>query len=153
MANATSRAAYLGYADGTRVIGVLAVVFLHAAATGVVRYGELPALAWWTANLVDSSCRWAVPVFLMLSGALNLDPERRESAGKFYRRRLTRVGIPLAFWSAFYFAWGATYHGRDITLEAMGAELLRGPPERGDDAPIRGLVVISVLTGGAEETA
>ncbi len=67
---------YLGYADGMRVVAVAAVALLHASASGVVRYDSLASGQWWIANAIDASCRWAVPVFLMLSGALALDPAR-----------------------------------------------------------------------------
>jgi surface polysaccharide O-acyltransferase-like enzyme len=62
----------------------------------------------------------------MLSGALNLDPARREGAFAFYRRRLTRVGLPLLFWSGFYFVWWAAYQGRDITIHGVLEELFAG---------------------------
>jgi len=122
----TGRPADLAYADAMRAVGVLAIVFVHAAGSGVMRHGDLPACAWWSANVFDSLSRWGVPVFLMLSGALNLDPARREGAFAFYRRRLTRVGIPLLFWSAFYFVWWAVYQRRDITVRGVVEEIFAG---------------------------
>jgi surface polysaccharide O-acyltransferase-like enzyme len=41
----------------------------------------------------------------MISGALLLGSGSGESLGQFYRRRLTRVGIPLVVWHVVYFAW------------------------------------------------
>src|SRR5262245_227828 len=117
---------YLGYGDAMRVIAVAAVALLHAAATGVMRHGALGPPQWWTANAIDASCRWAVPVFLMLSGALALDPARRESLSIFYSRRLARVGVPLAVWAAFYFSWAAVYHGEAVTAASIRASLHAG---------------------------
>lgn len=117
---------YLPYADGMRVLAVAAVALLHASATGVVRHDSLGSLQWWTANAIDASCRWAVPVFLMLSGALALDPARHEPLLLYYRRRLMRVGIPLVAWAAFYFLWAATYHDQRVTAESIGASLRAG---------------------------
>jgi len=122
----TDRPADLTYADALRAVGVLAVVFVHASGRGVMGHGDLPLLSWWSANVFDSLSRWGVPVFLMLSGALNLDPARREGAFAFYRRRLTRVGLPLLFWSAFYFIWWALYQKRDITVHGVVDEIAAG---------------------------
>jgi surface polysaccharide O-acyltransferase-like enzyme len=117
---------YLGYADGMRVVAVAAVALLHASATGVVRYDSLASRQWWIANAIDASCRWAVPVFLMLSGALALDPARRGPLSAFYSRRLIRVGVPLVVWTVFYFLWTALYHEQRVTVESIRGSLLAG---------------------------
>ncbi|MBC8143292.1 MAG: acyltransferase family protein [Armatimonadetes bacterium] len=92
------------YADVVRALGTLAVVMIHVAGGGVALFdtgGD--RAAWWVYNVADSACRWAVPVFVMLSGALLLDPAKtHEGTGRFYRKRLARIAPPLFFWSAFY---------------------------------------------------
>jgi len=122
----TTKPQHLTYADGMRVIAVAAVAFLHAAASGVVRYDALGPFQWWTANAIDASCRWAVPVFLMLSGALILDPARREPPSAFYGKRLMRVGVPLAVWTSFYVLWAATYHAQPVTVASVTGSLWAG---------------------------
>ncbi|WP_232306815.1 acyltransferase [Thermobifida cellulosilytica] len=88
--------------DVARIAAITAVVLLHSVAVVVTRdYTELGSATWWTANVVDSAVRWCVPVFIMISGALLLAP-RREGLRSFYRRRFSRIGIPLVVWSAFY---------------------------------------------------
>ena len=109
-----------------RVIAVAAVALIHAAATGVTRYDSLGQRQWWTANAIDASCRWAVPVFLMLSGALALDPARREALSAFYRRRLARVGVPLVVWATFYFLWAAMYLGEPLTVASVRESMVSG---------------------------
>jgi len=117
---------HLTYGDGMRVVAVAAVALLHAAATGVVRYDSLGPRQWWTANAIDACCRWAVPVFLMLSGALVLDPARHETLSVYYRRRLVRVGVPLVVWAMFYFLWAAMYYGEPLTAASVRGSLLGG---------------------------
>ena len=117
---------YLVYADGMRVVAIFAVISIHSAATGVIQYGKLDETQWWCANFVDSMCRWAVPVFIMLSGALILDPLRQVTLLVFYKKRLKRVGIPLLAWSTFYFFWSATYHGLEVTTKYVIDALLNG---------------------------
>ena len=94
----------LFHADVMRVAAAGAVVVLHVSATGVERYGAIDATAWWVCNIADAACRWAVPVFVMLSGALLLDRDRSLPLAPFYRRRFTRIGIPLVFWTAVYWS-------------------------------------------------
>lgn len=89
--------------DVARIAAIIAVVVLHAVAVVVTRryYSGIGTATWWTANVVDSSVRWCVPVFIMISGALLLTP-RQEGVRSFYQRRFNRIGIPLVVWSIFY---------------------------------------------------
>jgi surface polysaccharide O-acyltransferase-like enzyme len=96
--------ARLLYGDLMRVCGAVAVVVLHAAAGGVVRVADLSPAHWWLYNTLDSACRWAVPIFVMLSGAVLLPARDSESLQTYYTKRVTRIGLPLLFWSGFYLA-------------------------------------------------
>ena len=51
---------------------------------------------------MDSAVRWAVPVFVMISGALFLPSERKVPLGRLYGKTILRVGTCFVFWSAFY---------------------------------------------------
>jgi surface polysaccharide O-acyltransferase-like enzyme len=90
--------------DLMRVIAGFAVVLLHCAAPLLVHH-HLAEGGWWAGNLYDSSVRWCVPLFVMLSGALLLGKD--ESVGRFFQKRLRKVMLPLVFWSFFYLAWNA----------------------------------------------
>jgi len=116
----------LPYGDGMRLAAVVAVIGVHASGIAVVRYKHLDAWRWWSANAIDSLCRWAVPVFIMLSGALLLDPARREPTGAFYRKRVTRVGIPLLAWASFYFYWTSAFYGEPVDRAFVVHALLDG---------------------------
>lgn len=87
-----------------RVVSALAVILLHAAA-GVA--GDVHRdfnRGWWAANILDAACRFCVPVFLMISGALLLGYTGEDVA--FARRRLKRVVLPLFFWTFIYVLHG-----------------------------------------------
>lgn len=90
--------------DAARVLSIVAVVVLHVAGS-VVTLAPLGSSAWWAGNLYDSLVRWCVPVFVMVSGALLLDPRKTEGLGGFYRKRAARVLLPIAFWSVVYILW------------------------------------------------
>lgn len=99
---------WLAYGDAMRVFGVFAVLLVHTC--DMIVFSPITGSRnWWIANCIDTVGRWAVPVFIMLSGALLLDSSRKEGPLEFYRRRLVRLGIAIAFWSAF-FMWFAVYY-------------------------------------------
>jgi surface polysaccharide O-acyltransferase-like enzyme len=57
-------------------------------------------------TVLSVATHWAVPVFVMASGAVLLGTRAAEQPiGEFYRRRAVRVGIPLVVWTAFYYAY------------------------------------------------
>ena len=58
---------------------------------------------WWIGNLLDSAVRFAVPLFLMLSGATLLGKDYELS--EFYKRRFSRVFIPFVFWIVVYWIY------------------------------------------------
>lgn len=121
--------AWLTYGDAMRVLGVLAVIVVHTC--DMVMFSKPAGSAyWWAVNLLDATGRWAVPVFIMLSGALLLSPSRQESAGEFYRRRLARLGIAVAFWSAFFMVFAVEYLGPawGAAPAAVWKQLLAGAP-------------------------
>lgn len=65
--------------------------------------------SWWTACIFDSAGRICVPLFVMISGLLLLDPKRieRESTWDFMRGRIAKIVVPFAFWSAVYLGFRA----------------------------------------------
>jgi surface polysaccharide O-acyltransferase-like enzyme len=85
-------------------MAVFAVVFLHVAVL-VLDESRIGSQAWWIGNLYDSGVQWAVPLLVMISGALLLDPAKREPLAVFYGKRASRVLRPLLFWSPFFLAW------------------------------------------------
>jgi surface polysaccharide O-acyltransferase-like enzyme len=91
-----------------RILGTGAVVVNHVCDMYLDKIATLPQATWWSLNFIDAAMRWAVPAYIMLSGALLLSPERNQTPQTFYKKRLGRIGIPLVFWTAF-FIW-FSYH-------------------------------------------
>ena len=85
-----------------RAIAIVAVVAIHSLGTVVEQNFSGMGPDWWLANAVDSASRWSVPVFIMISGALALDPNRGSKPRKFLSKRIWRIGIPLVFWTVVY---------------------------------------------------
>ena len=86
--------------DYLRVAAVAAVVVIHVASRYYYQFGKIDGHVWWTANVLNALFRWAVPMFVMISGALLLG--KKIGIMDFYRKRAVRLLPPLAFWSAFY---------------------------------------------------
>lgn len=78
------------------VIQVHAGEFYYIAAGGEVAAGSAPAAV----NLLNSLCRVAVPLFVMLSGYFLLPV--RGSVRLFFSRRFVRVVIPFVVWCVLY---------------------------------------------------
>lgn len=120
------KAAYMPYGDAARVLGTLAVVIGHICDMTVFNKNA-GATDWWTCLFVDSATRWAVPVYIMLSGALLLDPARTETPGEFYSKRLARLGVPVLVWSAFFMWFSVAYTGWRTT-DQVWHDLAMGKP-------------------------
>lgn len=120
----------MAWLDNARILAILAVVMLHVAADFVFEL-KVGDTEWWIANLYDSAVRWCVPVFVMISGALLLDPTKSESLETFYRKRVSRLLIPLVFWTMVYLGWqvvkGKIKHQPE-TISSLLTDLLNGQP-------------------------
>lgn len=112
--------------DNARILAILAVVLLHVAA-GVVLETSIGSGNWWIGNFYDAFVRWCVPVFVMISGALLLSPEKQEDLATFYQKRVSRILIPILFWSVFFLFWGVL-KGAHPSTSYVTKKLLAGQP-------------------------
>ena len=92
---------------------------------------EQPALQptpyWWTATVFKFLTLSAVPMFIMLSGALLLHPSKTNEPIKvFLKKRANRIGWAFAFWSAIYLAWGFFISGTPVTLDNVVQGIVKG---------------------------
>ena len=84
------------YFDILNILACICVVFLHM--NGIVHeYSEIRA--WKTALIFEVICYWAVPVFIMLSGATLFRYRERYNTKEFFKKRFTKVLIPWIIWS------------------------------------------------------
>jgi len=83
---------------------------------------------WWTQTAYRSIAIPCVPLFVMLTGALLLRPEKTdEPLGVFFRKRWRRIGIPVIFWGAIYFAWQFLIRNQPTTADYIFRGILTGP--------------------------
>ena len=83
------------------------VVLVHASFFPYSISGEVTPTVmanWFTSDVFGAIGYLGVPLFVMLSGALLLNPAKAdEPMGVFYKKRFWRVGLPLIFWTLVYF--------------------------------------------------
>lgn len=95
--NSNQRIVYL---DLLRILATFAVIFLHGATSEF--YNPLSSINWYMAAIEDSLVRWCVPVFVMISGALFLNPIKEISYREILTRRIPRLLLAYVFWALAY---------------------------------------------------
>lgn len=100
------------FLDFLRVISVFAVVFLHSS---VKQYSasDITTNGFMVANLYDSFVRWAVPVFVMISGDLFLDPQKEITIKMIFSKYIKRIIVTFIIWSLLY---GLVYN-KEFTID------------------------------------
>lgn len=88
--------------DFLRVIAAFAVVCIHVSANVVLTTPDIHSMAWWSGNIAAAFCRWCVPVFVMISGALLLSSPKDYTPIEFYKKRASRLLPAIVFWTFVY---------------------------------------------------
>ncbi|MDR2906514.1 MAG: acyltransferase family protein [Bacteroidales bacterium] len=104
--------------DKLRILATLGVILLHTSSGTSYNYGNIPNLSWWVGNIFDSAGRFAVPVFLMISGALILS-KTYDNIGEYLKKRVVKILLPFLFWSLIYIVKNlflAFYNGTSMSF-------------------------------------
>jgi len=115
------------YINRLRILAIYAVVTAHVA-MGLTMPMRPFTANWWLGCWLFYVAHAAIPIFVMISGALLLGNERQESAMEFYKRRLYRAGIPLVFWTIVYLIVRQVVDGERLTAGTIAGLILRGEP-------------------------
>ncbi len=90
----------INWLDSLRALAIIAVITIHVASPVVnMAYGK-NLFNWWVGNIFNSATRFAVPLFLMISGAALFS--KNYKLHLFYKKRFVRVLVPLLFWMVMY---------------------------------------------------
>ena len=93
----------ISWINNLRLIAMFAVVVLHTASPLLFNYKTTPLQNWLAADVYNALTRFAVPVFVMITGALLLS--REYALTDFLKKRLGRLILPFIFWSLVYVAY------------------------------------------------
>ncbi|MES2266747.1 MAG: acyltransferase family protein [Bacteroidota bacterium] len=89
--------------NNLRLVAMFAVIVLHTASPLLFKYADSPLSWWMAANIYNAIVRFAVPVFVMITGALLL--HRKYELTDFLKKRIGRLIIPFLFWSLIYISY------------------------------------------------
>ena len=105
------------YFDVLNILACINVVLIHM--NGIV-HSFRPTIDWKTALIFEVICFWAVPIFIMLSGATLLKYRERYNTKTFFKKRFVKVLIPWIIWSFITYV----FHNKNINLIQFGNDFL-----------------------------
>lgn len=117
------------YFDFLRLLATLAVVMLHLSSMAYsdATVGEMDFLV---GAIYNAPTRWAVPCFVMLSGALFLNPQKEINLKSLYGKYILRLLIAYVIWTILYtyLFWPAFFWIKGLTPEPHHLSFLDNYP-------------------------
>ncbi|MGN1406947.1 acyltransferase [Lactobacillus sp.] len=102
------------YLDYLRIIAILGVITIHVSTSLNFYQQDYQGLNWQLLNLFDGVSRISVPLFIMISGALFLDPAFDLTLKKLFKKYLAKIAVVYGFWQVFYCSWAYYSKGYDL---------------------------------------
>lgn len=109
------RVAYLDY---LRLVAILGVITIHVATSLNFYRQDYASLNWQILNFWDGLSRFCVPVFIMISGAIFLNPDFDLSWEKLFKKYLRRIVVSYLIWQLIYCGWYYFAKGGDLVTVA-----------------------------------
>lgn len=115
MENKKQQIAYLNY---VRVFAAFAVVFLHVLAQGanICEKSCFSFMELFVLRLLRNSLNWCVPVFVMITGVLFLDPEKDTSIKKLFVKYISRFVLVILTFGTVYCFIEIVFEEREFTM-------------------------------------
>jgi surface polysaccharide O-acyltransferase-like enzyme len=114
--------------DLIRTFGIILVVLLHASNeyyTAIQQTSLESPVYWWSSTIYKSFALPCVPLFVILSGALLLQPSKTNEPIRFFlKKRFNRIGLAFLFWSVVYLVWAFMVSETPITFDNVVAGTL-----------------------------
>ena len=117
------------YFDFLRLLATLAVVMLHLSSMAYAD-ATVGSMDYLIGAIYNAPTRWAVPCFVMLSGALFLNPQKEISLKSLYGRYILRLLVAYVIWTILYtyLFWPAFYWIKGLTPEPRHLSFLDNYP-------------------------
>lgn len=90
------------YFDFLRVLATIAVILLHISVSVFNLETQCGNAEYWFGIGSNAATRWAVPCFVMLSGALFLNPQKEITLKKLYGKYVLRLLVFFLIWTLLY---------------------------------------------------
>ncbi|MFZ2190550.1 MAG: acyltransferase family protein [Candidatus Magasanikiibacteriota bacterium] len=104
-----------------RIIASIAVITVHVCAQGLLLFPPDTLSGWNTLLIINCLAHFAIPVFIMISGALILS----KNPSNFWRRTKKIIYL-IIFWSLVYILFNHFVYQTPISLRYIASSLLRG---------------------------
>lgn len=92
--------------DLLRISAIVLVLFVHAAAQ-TIHNTPLNSTRFYALVIYDDLAHIAVPLFVMISGCMLLDPKRQFDTRKFYSKNIFRIVVAFLFWTSVNLVYDA----------------------------------------------
>ena len=96
--------------DFARVVAMLSVVMIHVSATYINKDSNYLVANCNLAFILNQVTRFAVPLFILISGTSLELSEGCDKIFYFWQKRMIKIGIPYIAWSTVYYAYN--YHSK-----------------------------------------
>jgi surface polysaccharide O-acyltransferase-like enzyme len=115
--------------DIIRTVAIMMVILLHSQNDLTIQQmTSFEQIRWITVDVYQSIGRIGVPLFLMLTGTLLLQPSQyNEPLKVFFKKRWDRLGLPVIFWGLIYFVWDFGVQNQALTAAAIVQGVFTGP--------------------------
>lgn len=111
------------YIDLLRAVASIAVVLIHVIGPYRHLIDQIPTGDWLASAGYNVASRWAVPVFIMITGALMLGDTRPFNLRYYLSRRVSRVLRPFLAWSVIYAVLGGVNRDGSYDLAVTMTDL------------------------------
>lgn len=108
-----------------RTISIFGVIVIHACADQWYSL-DVRSTNWFIFVLYEGLVRWSVPIFLMISGILFLDPAKSISVQTICKRYCKRILLCFVLWSLIYTAHQYWLYDSQRTLTQILYNILSG---------------------------
>ena len=103
------------YITKLRAISCIAVVILHTALAGSASFDITDSQRMWT-MIIRNMMLWSVPCFIMVTGALLLNPEKDITYKKLFSKYIKRVVICILVFTAVFELFDVVLNGKQAVL-------------------------------------
>ncbi len=113
-------------ASWLRILGSIAIVVLHTMSSAEIIYrDQISTREGRLSLMIVYGLMWAVPVFVMVSGALLLDPGREMSLGRIFRSYVLRIFLALTIFVFIFRIFDMIMDGEQFKLSVFADALKR----------------------------
>lgn len=116
--------------DILRLLATLSVITFHIC-SGTMRVIPSNSFNYIVMNSLFSMITWCVPIFVIISGGLFLNPKREFTINKLFTKYIKRFVVAFSFWTIiyqiFYYANAIFTGGNTLNWKGYLYEAIKGP--------------------------